>query len=75
MNALAIQIVISIGTIFVSISGAAFISGTRWGRIEATLNDLEKDRVRTGDISNISERLARIEGMFTLRLKGSDSNE
>jgi hypothetical protein len=52
----AIQLVSEIATVVVSISGAAFVSGTRWGRVEQ-------------DMKTMSDRLARIEGMFTLKLR------
>jgi hypothetical protein len=69
MSPLAVEVIVAVCTFIASVGSAAFISGTRWGRIETTLSDIEKDRVRQSDIKGISERLAKIEGMFTLRLK------
>lgn len=74
MTPLAIEIIVALVTFVCSVGSAAFVSGTRWGRIEATLNDIQKDRVRQTDMRAVSERLARIEGMFTLQLKGPDNN-
>jgi hypothetical protein len=72
MGPTAIDIVTSIITIVVSVCTSMFVSGTRWGRVEATLADLEKDRVRTADITGLRDRLSRIEGMFTLTLRDSE---
>jgi len=54
------------------VSVSMFVSGTRWGRVEATLRDLQTDRVRQSDITGLRDRLSRIEGMFTLTLKDSE---
>ena len=59
MSATSIQVLIGVVTFVCSIAGAAFVSGTRWGRVE-------------GDMRAMSDRLARIEGMFTLRLKDTE---
>lgn len=67
-----INVVIGIVTFVMSISVSMFISGTRWGRVETTMRDLQQDRVRQGDITGLRDRLSRIEGMFTLTLKGED---
>ena len=72
MDPMAVEIVISIVTIVVSVCTSMFVSGTRWGRVETTLTDLEKDRVRQSDITGLRDRLSRIEGMFTLTLKGDE---
>lgn len=56
MNSQAIMIVTDIATFMASMAVSAFIAGTRWGRIEA-------------DTKAIRDRLGRIEGMFTLKLK------
>ena len=57
MDPIVIEIIISVATVILSVCTSAFIAGTRWGRVE-------------GDIKSMSDRLARIEGMFTLTLKG-----
>lgn len=62
-------IVTEIITFVLSISVSMFVSGTRWGRVETTLRDLQQDRVRQSDITGLRDRLSRIEGMFTLTLK------
>jgi len=62
MNALIIQIAVSAITFTVSVGMSMFIAGTRWGRVE-------------NRIENMSDRLARIEGMFTLTLKRKDRND
>lgn len=72
MNAVALQTVISVATFVLSVSVSMFVSGTRWGRVEATLRDLQQDRVRQGDITGLRDRLSRIEGMFTLTLKDGE---
>lgn len=68
----AIMAVIGIVTFIVSVATSMFVSGTRWGRVETTLRDLQTDRVRQADITGLRDRLSRIEGMFTLTLKGDD---
>lgn len=59
--AIWVQSGISVATVIVSLAGAAFVSGTRWGRIET-------------DMRVMADRLAKIEGMFTLRLKDPDGS-
>lgn len=63
-----INIIIGIITFVLSVSVSMFVSGTRWGRMETTLKDLQFDRVRKSDVTELNTRLARIEGMFTLTL-------
>lgn len=67
-----VNVIIGVITFVLSVSGSMFVSGTRWGRVESTLNDLQRDRVRQSDITGLRERLSRIEGMFTLSLKDSE---
>lgn len=69
MGPTAIELLIAASTFVLSVGTSAFVSGARWGRVQATLVDLEKDRVRQSDITGFGNRLARIEGMFTLTLK------
>ena len=68
----ALMLIISAVTLVLSVSASMFISGTRWGRVETQLRDLQNDRVRQGDITGLRDRLSRIEGMFTLTLKDGD---
>lgn len=56
MSAVTAQVIIGACTVVISVGCSMFIAGTRWG----TMN---------GQIRAINERLAKIEGMFTLRLK------
>lgn len=72
MSTLQIEAAIAVVTFISSVSASAFISGTRWGRVESTLQDLQQDRVRQNDITGLRDRLSRIEGMFTLTLKDGD---
>lgn len=72
VSANEISIIIGVVTFFVSVATCMFISGTRWGRVESTLRDLQQDRVRQADITGLRDRLSRIEGMFTLTLKDGD---
>lgn len=72
INDATVNIIIGVITFVLSISVSMFISGTRWGRVESTLNDLQQDRVRQGDMTGLRDRLSRIEGMFTLTLRDSD---
>jgi hypothetical protein len=58
-SALVLQSVIAAGGVIASITVSAFISGTRWGAIQQ-------------DVRGMADRLAKIEGMFTLRLKDTD---
>lgn len=67
-----ITIIICVVTLVLSVATSMFISGSRWGRVEQSLKDLESDRVRSADITGLRDRLSRIEGMFTLRLKDGD---
>ena len=57
MNSSAwVELVIGGCTIVLSLAGSAFISGTRWGRVES-------------DMRSMSDRLSKIEGMFTLTFR------
>jgi len=56
MNPATISAIISLAGIIISITVSAFISGAWKGRIETTMSDM-------------SRRLANIEGMFKLTLK------
>lgn len=53
---LTIQILGGIVTLVLSVASSMFVAGTRWGRVES-------------EVRLMSDRLAKIEGMFTLRLK------
>lgn len=56
---IVLQTVISAGGVIASISVSAFISGTRWGTMQQ-------------EMRTMADRLAKIEGMFTLRLRDGD---
>jgi hypothetical protein len=53
---LVVQVIIAMGGVITSVTVSAFLSGARWGRVET-------------DMRFMADRLAKIEGMFTLRLK------
>jgi len=53
MSSTTLSIVIAGVGVIVSICSSMFVAGSRWGRIE-------------GDMRSMTDRLARIEGMFTL---------
>ena len=75
---LVIQTLIAAGGVIASVTVSAFISGTRWGRIETELRDMRDARpglATKQDVSAVVERLAKIEGMFTLRLRDTEGNE
>lgn len=72
INDATINVIIGVITFVMSVSVSMFISGARWGQVQASLRDLEADRVRQSDITGLRDRLSRIEGMFTLTLKDSD---
>lgn len=72
MSQTEISLLIGLCTLFLSVGSSAFIAGSRWGAVNAKLASVEanqKDAVTTGDMQRVGERLARIEGMFELRLK------
>jgi hypothetical protein len=57
MNAeVYLPIIISLCGVIVAVVSSVFAVGTKWGKMETTM-------------ATISERLARIEGMFELKLK------
>lgn len=58
LNATAIEIIIGVCTVFISVGTSSFVGGMRWGRINE-------------EITSIDRRLAKIEGMFTLTFKDS----
>lgn len=55
------SILIAAVGVVVSICCSMFVAGSRWGRIE-------------GDMRSMSDRLAKIEGMFTLKLREPDEH-
>jgi hypothetical protein len=58
VTGVAIEILIGVATFMISTGASMFIAGARWG----TMNT---------EVRAINDRLAKIEGMFTLRLKGT----
>jgi hypothetical protein len=68
-----VELVGALVTIAISLGGSAFIAGTRWGEVQVKLTELERDKVTTTDVHAVTERLAKIEGMFTLKLRDSGS--
>lgn len=59
MTPVAIEILIAAVGVVISVASSMFVAGSRWGRVE-------------GDMRSMSDRLARIEGMFTLKLREPD---
>jgi hypothetical protein len=55
----SLEILIAAIGVLVSVCCSMFVAGSRWGRIE-------------GDMRSMSDRLAKIEGMFTLKLRQRD---
>ena len=62
MSPVSLEIVISAVGVIVSICCSMFVAGSRWGRVE-------------GDMRSMSDRLAKIEGMFTLKLRDRDRDD
>ena len=56
---LIVQTVIAAGGIVASVTVSVFIAGMRWGTVQQ-------------DVRAMNDRLAKIEGMFTLRLRPDD---
>ena len=69
-----VNVIIGVITFVLSVSVSMFVSGTRWGRVQASLTDLQNDRVRQSDLTGINDRLSRIDGMFILTLKDQGRN-
>ncbi len=59
MTPTSLSILIAAVGVIVSICSSMFVAGSRWGRVE-------------GDMRSMSDRLAKIEGMFTLKLRDRD---
>jgi hypothetical protein len=59
VESVAIPLIVSLVGVLVSVITTVFIAGTRTGKTEQKLDD-------------VVNRLAKIEGMFTLRLKDED---
>ena len=59
---LVLQTVIAAGSVVASVTVSAFISGTRWG-------------VMQQEMRQMADRLAKIEGMFTLRLRDGQGRD
>jgi hypothetical protein len=69
VNPTAAEVVIAVAGFVLSVASSFFIAGSRWGEVKAKLAELERDKVTTGDVRAMGERLARIEGMFELKLR------
>jgi hypothetical protein len=65
----AVSALISATGFLLSIACSFFIAGSRWGEVKTKLAELERDKVTQGDVRAMGERLARIEGMFELKLR------
>jgi hypothetical protein len=59
MSPIVVSVFISAGGLILSVSSAMFISGMHWGEMRS-------------DMRAMALRLAKIEGMFTLKLKDKD---
>lgn len=62
MSPVSLEILIAAIGVIMSICCSTFVAGSRWGRIE-------------GDMRSMSDRLAKIEGMFTLKLRGDGEHQ
>jgi len=63
---------IATGGFVASVTSSAFISGSKWGQASTRLRAIEhsqEQHATKADVGAIAERVARIEGMFELRLK------
>lgn len=67
---------ITAGGVVISVGASLLITGIRWGRLEARQKMVEKNQeylqanmITRDQGANMLERLARIEGMFELKLK------
>lgn len=72
MSAIAVAAVISGAGFMFSVLVSAFISGNRWGTMARDVAELTRTRpelATKGDLATMNERMARIEGMFELRLR------
>lgn len=56
MKLLASEVITALITFVMSVSVSAFVSGVRWGKMQA-------------DVENIKDDLKEIKGMFTLKLR------
>lgn len=59
---LVLQTVIAAVSVIASVTVSAFISGTRWGTMQQ-------------EMRTMADRLAKIEGMFTLRLRDGQGRD
>lgn len=69
-----ISAVIALAGVLVSAAVAAFIAGSRWGAVSGKVDQLaatQGNAATKADLQGMSERLARIEGMFELKLRDS----
>ena len=62
MSPVSMEILIAVLGVVISVCTSMFVAGSRWGQIQ-------------GDVRNMSDRLAKIEGMFTLRLRDGDEHD
>lgn len=68
----ALAAIISGCGVLVSFGGSAFIAGARWGGVNAKIDQLatqQGNAATKDDMQRSNERLARIEGMFELRIR------
>jgi len=72
VDAVTAAVLISAGGLVVNLFVSLFIAGSRWGQVRTeltALRDAQATNATKGDLSSVSERIARIEGMFELRLR------
>lgn len=72
MTVIWASVAISAAGVIISAVIATFIAGTRWGEVKrdiATLKQGQQDRATKADVQAVDLRLARIEGMFEIRLR------
>lgn len=66
MSAIAVAALITAAGFAASVGSALLIAGIRWGRVIQLLETMEKQQTSNGGrIDNLTERVARIEGMLT----------
>ena len=76
MNAVTAAVLISAGGLVVNLFVSLFIAGSRWGQVRtelSALKDAQATNATKADMASASERIARIEGMFELRLRDAQA--
>lgn len=72
-----VNVSIALAGVLLSIVGAVWVAGVRWGVVQQRLDQLERtaeQHATKADVANLRESMAEIRGMFRLELRQDGGN-